>query len=332
MKYPFFSNWISYKRIDGDKYCIYDHLLEERSIVNGVDFRIARKLNGRIDPASILPGMNRIELRRYLNYLEYDGLIRRKKVINKSFLSYMKTIKVLQKPSKRWLYWLMNLILMVSFLPIFVIGILAAIGVINITNYSFVSYGWDIYDNTWLIYMINVLILIVSGCIHEICHAISGRAYGAKVMEYGVAITVLPAFYTMIDMKIVRSKLKRIQIMAAGLEGQLLLSGVALLIGEAFPITKVVTYQCVLVNMIMVCINCLPIEGLDGYQITEIALGTDDMASQSKDLLSNRRLLKNVWNEGVYGKAKIGAALLASSGKIIYPILILVNILSWFGG
>lgn len=332
MKYPFFSNWISYKRIDDDKYCIYNHLLEERSIVSGVDFRIARKLNGRIDPASILPGMNRVELRRYLNNLEYDGLIRREKVINKSFLSYMKTFKILRKPTNRWLYWLTNLILMVSFLPIFVIGILAAIGVVSIASYRFVSYGWNIYDNTWLIYMINVLILIASGCIHEICHAISGRAYGAKVMEYGVAITVLPAFYTMIDMKVVRSKLKRIQIMAAGLEGQLLLSGVALLIGEAFPIAQVVTYQCVLVNTIMVCINCLPIEGLDGYQITEIALGTDDMASQSKDLLTNRRLLKNVWNDGVYGKAKIGAALLASSGKIIYPILILVNILSWFGG
>lgn len=332
MKYPFFSNWISYKRIDDDKYCIYNHLLEERSIVSGVDFRIARKLNGRIDPASILPGMNRVELRRYLNNLEYDGLIRREKVINKSFLSYMKTFKILRKPTNRWLYWLTNLILMVSFLPIFVIGILAAIGVVSIASYRFVSYGWNIYDNTWLIYMINVLILIASGCIHEICHAISGRAYGAKVMEYGVAITVLPAFYTMIDMKVVRSKLKRIQIMAAGLEGQLLLSGVALLIGEAFPIAQVVTYQCVLVNTIMVCINCLPIEGLDGYQITEIALGTDDMASQSKDLLTNCRLLKNVWNDGVYGKAKIGAALLASSGKIIYPILILVNILSWFGG
>lgn len=332
MKYPFFSNWISYKRIDGDKYCIYNHLLEERSIVNGVDLRIARKLNGRIDPASILPDMSRIELRRYLNNLEYDGLIRREKVINKSFLSYMKTIKVLQKPSNRLLYWLMNLILMMSFLPIFVIGILVAIGFVNITNCSFVRYGWDIYDNTWLICMINILILILSGCIHEICHAVSGRAYGAKVMEYGVAITVFPAFYTMIDMKIVRSKLKRIQIMAAGLEGQLLLSGGALLIGKAFPITKVVTYQCVLVNMIMVCINCLPIEGLDGYQITEIALGTDDMASQSNDLLSNRRLLKNVWNDGIYGKAKIGAALLVSSGKIIYPILILVNILSCFGG
>lgn len=84
--------------------------------------------------------------------------------------------------------------------------------------------------------------------------------------------------------------------------------------------------------MIMVCINCLPIEGLDGYQITEIALGTEDIASQSKALLSNHRLLKKMWNDGVYGKAKIGTALLASSGKIIYPILILVNVLSWFGG
>lgn len=331
MKYPFFSNWISYKRIDSDKYCIYNHLLEERSIVNGVDLRIARKLNGRIDPASILPGMNRIELRLYLNNLEYEGLIRRGKVIDKDFLSYMKTVKVLRKPTNRWLYWLMNLILMITALPIFVLNILAVIGVVNIANYRFVGYSWDIYDNTWLIHLINVVILIASGCVHEICHAISGRAYGVKVMEYGVAITVLPAFYTMIDMKTVRSKLKRIQIMAAGLEGQLLLSGAALLIGEMFQTTKVVTYQCVLVNMIMVCINCLPIEGLDGYQITEIALGTDDIASQSKDLLSNHRLLKKVWNEGVCGKAKVGTALLASSGKIIYPILILVNILSWFG-
>ena len=151
-------------------------------------------------------------------------------------------------------------------------------------------------------------------------------------MEFGIVVRLFPAFYTMIDMKSVKSRLKRIQIMAAGLEGQLLLCGATLIVGKILGNADVVNFQFIFINLIMVCVNSLPIEGLDGYIITEIALGNEDIATQSRDLLMNPSLIKKMWNEGLYGKSKIGAALMNTSGKVIYPVLIVVNILSWFGG
>lgn len=67
----------------------------------------------------------------------------------------------------------------------------------------------------------------------------------------------------------------------------------------------------------MIFVNSLPIEGLDGYKIAEIALENEDIATQSRDLLMNPSLIKRMRNEGLYGKAKIGAALMNTSGKVI---------------
>lgn len=332
MGYPFFSNWISYKRISADKYQIYNHIIEEYDIVDAADFRMARKLNGKRNPRKVFPQMRKSEISELINCLEYEGLIRQKKTIDRNLLNYMRTVKVLCTPRNRFIYWIINLMLMISFLPVFMLGVLMEMGIIDVAIHCTANTNWELFNNSWVIYFVSILVLVFSGAVHEICHAISGRAYGAKVMEFGIVVRIFPAFYTMIDMKTVKSRLKRIQIMAAGLEGQLLLCGAALIVGKILGNADVVNFQFIFINLIMVCVNSLPIEGLDGYKITEIALGNEDIATQSRDLLMNPSLIKKMWNEGLYGKAKIGAALMNTSEKVIYPVLIVVNILSWFGG
>lgn len=335
MRYPFFSNWISYKHIDEENCLVYHHLLEESYLVETSHIKFAKRLNGKRNPRDAFPKLNRLECIRLIHILEDEGLIRNDKVIDRDTFSYMRTVKLLKTPKNNMLYKWLNLLLMLSFLPVFIIGILSAVGVIYIPRVCGITYEhWTMYIDviSWLIYPFLGLILVVSAGIHEWCHAISGRAYGAKVMEYGVMIRVLPAFYTMLDTKQVKSRLKQIQITAAGLEGQMLLCGIIFIAMQMFPDFEFIGFEIVLLNMIMICINCLPIEGIDGYEITKIAVGNENICSQGKALLLNFRLLKRNWNAGVYGKAKVGSALLANVGVVIYPILLIANVISWFGG
>lgn len=49
-------------------------------------------------------------------------------------------------------------------------------------------------------------------------------------------------FYNMIDMKLVKSRLKRIQIMAVGLDGQLLLCGATIIVVNILGNAEVVNF------------------------------------------------------------------------------------------
>lgn len=48
MKYPFFSNWIAYKRIpDQDAYYVKDFVLDTESIITSEIMAFAKKLDGK---------------------------------------------------------------------------------------------------------------------------------------------------------------------------------------------------------------------------------------------------------------------------------------------
>lgn len=54
MKYPFFSNWIAYKRIPNqDAYFVKDFVLDTENIVSSEMMRFAKKLDGKTNPYSI---------------------------------------------------------------------------------------------------------------------------------------------------------------------------------------------------------------------------------------------------------------------------------------
>ena len=49
MKYPFFSNWIAYKRIPGqDVYYVKDYVLDTESVVTSEMMTFAKKSDGKI--------------------------------------------------------------------------------------------------------------------------------------------------------------------------------------------------------------------------------------------------------------------------------------------
>ena len=85
--------------------------------------------------------------------------------------------------------------------------------------------------NTDCMWLGNILGIVFGALLHELGHAFAGLTYGARVFEMGVMINaILPGAYVLMDSQRVQSKMKRIQIYAAGVESNALFAGVCLLI------------------------------------------------------------------------------------------------------
>ena len=78
MKYPFFSNWIAYKRIpDQDAYYVKDFVLDTESIITSEIMAFAKKLDGKTDPYSIRDKRSLSETRKLIDELDYMGVLRK---------------------------------------------------------------------------------------------------------------------------------------------------------------------------------------------------------------------------------------------------------------
>lgn len=336
MKYPFFSNWIAYKRIpDQDAYFVKDFVLDTENIVPAEMMRFVKKLDGKINPYSIRGKRSLTETRELLDELDYLGVIRRDKgAISDGDGLYMRTIvRTRNTRIKRTISKILNVLLMVSFLPILILGIYVYLNVDDFGYYELSLLGRIVYAHPVLcIWGFNIFSLICGGVIHEVCHGVACRAYGGRVFEYGAMINILPGFYTLMDDSKVRSRLRKIQILAAGVEGNLLLAGGFLLLAGIFPDLKDVVSVGALVNIIMTFVNMMAIDGTDGLKILLLLIGMeskdiDDIKCMTKG--KNKREI--LANDGYYGVAKLTACHMIIWLQRIYPIVVLLDVIAVIG-
>ena len=231
---------------------------------------------------------------------------------------------------KRTISKILNVLLMVSFLPILIFGIYVYLNVDDFGYYDLPLLGRIVYAHPVLyVWGFNIFSLICRGAIHEVCHGIACRAYGGRVFEYVAMINILPGFYTLMDDSRIRSRLNKIQILAAGVEGNLLLAGGFLLLAGVFPDLKDVVSVGALVNLIMTFVSMMAIDGTDGMKILLLLIGVDlEDVEAIKHMTKGRRKREMLKNDGYYGYAKLTACHMIIWLQRIYPLLILLDVIA----
>lgn len=324
MKYPYLSNWIEFKKVpDRDVYYVKNYILDKSCYISSDKMLFAKRLDGKTHPIRICGDRSVLETIDLLNELESLDVIRSDHGHFATGNAFMQTlVRTRNTKAKRFLSIILNALLLISFIPIL------AAGIYVYWHTSSIRYSASIFESTPLLVIFYVLSIISAGTIHELCHGIACRAYGGKVFEYGFSVSIVPCFYTLLDHTHVSSKLKKIQINAAGVEGNLLLAGILLMLTGLFPHFSGVFFYAAWINIVMTLINMLAISGTDGMKILLLIIGvSEDYGINKLKLMTRKRRKKNLYKkEGILGYAKMTICYTVLLLQIALPILILTDI------
>ncbi len=256
MKYPLYNNWLDIQKIKGMNLVIVrDYGKDKLSFVSQQDIENSRRIDGH-DPYRLFGSCTRKEVDRYLNYLLDVGLIRNNHFIRTGKISAHITILTPRQKMSQMICKKYASALSFVFGPLFVLGALLGGGQI---------YMWGIPHITGWVWNVGILLgLIIGASLHELSHGIMAWAYGAKLYEAGITLIPIPGAYVLIDDDMIDSK-GRIQILAAGIEMNLLVFGISMII---FYVCNISIFAVVgLMNLALAVENMMIIPGLDGYAI-----------------------------------------------------------------
>lgn len=314
MRYPMLNNWLVFSRKNQYEYDVHDCLYDEDFTMGVTIAAFARKLNGHRNPYSINMGLTKAEINHMLKQLREHDLLRYGRSLDAGSgahytLWFIKRNPLLIKVARLW-----NCSLMLSWLPVFIFGVLFFIRDLPIIN----------TDCMWLG---NILGIIFGALLHELGHAFAGLTYGARVFEIGIMINaLLPGAYVLMDSQSVQSKMKRIQIYAAGVESNALFAGVCLLIACAIPYAGAFLLNAAIGNIILALVNITFGGGLDGASILSELLGIENLVEDTKNVVLNRRIRRKLRSKGMPGYALIAVSVVVQILQITIPVIIGWNI------
>ena len=274
----------------------------------------ARKLNGHRNPYSINMGLTKAEINHMLKQLREHDLLRYGRSLDAGSgahytLWFIKRNPLLMEVARLW-----NCLLMLSWLPVFIFGVLFFIRDLPIIN-------------TECMWLGNILGIVFGALLHELGHAFAGLTYGARVFEIGIMINaLLPGAYVLMDSQSVKSKMKRIQIYAAGAESNALFAGVCLLIACAIPYAGAFLLNAAIGNIILALVNITFGGGLDGASILSELLGIENLVEDTKKVVLNRRIRRKLRSKGMPGYALIAVSVVVQILQITIPVIIGWNI------
>ena len=314
MRYPMLNNWLVFSRKNQYEYDVHDCLYDEDFTIGVTIAAFARKLNGHRNPYSINMGLTKAEINHMLKQLREHDLLRYGMSLDAGSgahytLWFIKRNPLLIKVARLW-----NCSLMLSWLPVFIFGVLFFIRDLPIIN----------TDCMWLG---NIFGIIFGALLHELGHAFAGLTYGARVFEIGIMINaLLPGAYVLMDSQSVQSKMKRIQIYAAGVESNALFAGVCLLIACAIPYAGAFLLNAAIGNIILALVNITFGGGLDGASILSELLGIENLVEDTKKVVLNRRIRRKLRSKGMPGYALIAVSVVVQILQITIPVIIGWNI------
>lgn len=314
MRYPMLNNWLVFSRKNQYEYDVHDCLYDEDFTMGVTIAAFARKLNGHRNPYSINMGFTKAEINHMLKQLREHDLLRYGRTLDAGSgahytLWFIKRNPLLMEVARLW-----NCLLMLSWLPVFIFGVLFFIRDLPIIN-------------TECMWLGNILGIVFGALLHELGHAFAGLTYGARVFEIGIMINaLLPGAYVLMDSQSVKSKMKRIQIYAAGVESNALFAGVCLLIACAIPYAGAFLLNAEIVNIILALVNITFGGGLDGASILSELLGIENLVEDTKKVVLNRRIRRKLRSKGMPGYALIAVSVVVQILQITIPVIIGWNI------
>ncbi len=336
MKYPYISNWISFRQISDDFYQVENHVLDTICLVSTEEMEFARKLDGKTDPWSIDDSYGGTKTSGLLKRLSNLGVIRDGGFIHTESNGYLKTvIRTTNSHIKTVFSQLINMLLMVGFLPIMIIGACEykQISSLSIQYGNLSGFEKFVFDHhtliTWIIFLFA---LSLGAAVHEFSHATACRSYGGRVFEYGIAVGIIPGFYTLMEDGAIKKRYQKIQVLLAGIESNIILAGFFLLIAGLFPNLRIFFALGANVNMLFALANTLAVGGSDGMKVIMLLIGMDEYDNGLIEAYIKKKVNKKQSGDVCpINYAKHTACWMLAIIKRIWPLMILIDFLSIVG-
>lgn len=322
MRYPTLAKWIRFKRLSENEYAIIDLLFDQEMRTDAHTAWFIRKLNGKRNPYEIDRSLSREAVDCLLDELDSEAIIRDKRFLSKSFLSLFVTVwSPRVTPKLRLVSWVLNLLLLVSWLPLLILSVTV-----------FLDYSSGLCDS----YIMTGCLagLLIGVVLHEFGHLIACLGYGGMVFEAGLFWhNLLPGAYVLTNTNHIKHRMRRIQINAAGIEMNFLLTGISLFLSSQIEVFSGFFLGVAVQNVFLAFLNLMFFNGSDGMGIMGELFGITDIIEWSKKVTKRTHIKKMIRKDGLLGTVTIGIGCVFRAIQIALPILFAINILeviSWF--
>lgn len=316
--------WNNYCTVNllADKYDeveVYNYLIEETFRLPTDIVMWAQQLDGKTSPYDIDKSIDTDTVQYLLTILENYDCIRKSRFLVKSLSQTLFSLYIPQKitPRMRIFAWFYNKALQLLFLPVLIIGIYR----IFMNPTSSVDLGF---------YIGNVAGMLLGLFLHEISHACATLACpNSRFFELGVGFSsLIPIGYALIDITQVKKRFQRIQAHLAGIETNLLLCGIFLIISSFFnsPFSLGIAFQ----NCILGFFNLVFKSGIDGCNAISEILGNRSLSfvSNSRKIVWCKKQRKKILNMGLNGYAIFTAACTFQILQLTYPAFLVFSIIN----
>lgn len=184
------------------------------------------------------------------------------------------------------------------------------------------SFSW------WLYYALIVLSL----ALHELGHLVAGVAYGYKISDTGILLLGIIPFgaYVAHEDKKDATKAEKIQFALAGVEVNLLMAGICLILAMQSYQWSRTMFSVANVNVILAGVNLLPASGLDGESSLSAMCGVDSISEVARKWLTNKKCRKKLLRAGLPGYACFCFFSVTMISKVILWLLIGLDVVLVF--
>lgn len=185
------------------------------------------------------------------------------------------------------------------------------------------------YNFSWWLYY---ALIVLSLALHELGHLVAGLAYGYKISDTGILLLGIIPFgaYVAHENKKDATKAEKIQFALAGVEVNLLIAGICLLLATQSYQWSLTMFSVANVNIILAGINLLPASGLDGEAALSAVFGVDSISEVAKKWLLDKNRRKKLLRFGFSGYACYCIFAFTMLSKAILWLLIGLDIASVF--
>lgn len=154
-------------------------------------------------------------------------------------------------------------------------------------------------EMSWFIYCISIFLSI---SMHELAHASAAIAYGEEVSNVGILLLgILPIGAFVCCNEHACSRKERLQISLAGIEMNLLIGGVSLILSCLIPEMELTCFVIAALNIGSAVFNMIPTSGMDGEGALSAIFDVENFGKTAKECLYNRKKREQFMRGGVKG-------------------------------
>lgn len=312
-KYPNLNSWVIVESESENTVHLRDLLFDEEYLFPAWIVGFIKKLDGKTDPYTIDSKLSRKVVDTIIQYLDEESLIYWGKWRHFGTGTITRPIIVVrEKHYTRALARILNMVLACLWLPCLLTGGIAFAHHPHIGDLSSLQY-----------YMVGVVIVLFAGLLHELAHAMASFAYGGIVVEMGVQVMwVFPGFYVAMNNDPIPHRLQKIQTHAAGVEMNLLLAGVGLLLASKGGVLEGVSFVFAVINTVLGLLNLTFFDSFDGCKIMGDLMGDEDCIGVAKSIVFKQKKRRKVCRRGINGYLYVVNAVILLLSQAVGLLLI----------